>query len=231
MISKIRRAMTAPIRRKIRANDVARKRAKEARLPETSFLDEHLENCRLLVDRRELLEQMPRDAVVAEIGVDNGYFSQEILSVTQPGVLHLIDVWHTERFHEGKFDRVMHEFAEERRTGVVRIHRKLSLDAAQDFPDNYFDWVYIDTDHSYETTRQELEYYAPKMKANGIIAGHDYVKGNWLSGHRYGVIEAVQEFCVTSGWGLIFLTAETRENPSFAIRKLGGRVHQNYVDA
>ena len=38
-----------------------------------------------------------------------------------------------------------------------------------DFKDDYFDWIYIDTDHSYPTTIGELEAYAPKIKENGII--------------------------------------------------------------
>lgn len=98
--------------------------------------------------------------------------------------------------------------------------KKLSTDAAYDFPDNYFDWIYIDTDHTYETTRDELRLYAPKMKKGGIIAGHDYVHGNWISTFRYGVVEAVHEFCVQFGWEIIYLTIEPTENQSFAIRKI-----------
>lgn len=83
------------------------------------------------------------------------------------------------------------------------------------------DWIYIDTDHSYETTRDELRLYASKVKDGGIIAGHDYVKGNWITTYRYGVIEAVHEFCVGNDWELIYLTAEPLESQSFAIRKVG----------
>ncbi|MCU0386267.1 MAG: hypothetical protein MUE38_09580, partial [Flavihumibacter sp.] len=61
---------------------------------------------------------------------------------------------------------------------------------------------------------------APKLKPGGIIAGHDFIKGNWLSGYRYGVMEAVYEFCVTHNWELIFLTTETNDHPSFAIRRI-----------
>lgn len=96
----------------------------------------------------------------------------------------------------------------------------MSTEAAQDFEDGYFDWIYIDTDHSYETTRDELELYAPKMKPGGIIAGHDYKIGNWISMYRYGVIEAVHEFCVKHNWELIYLTVEPSESQSFANRKI-----------
>lgn len=181
---------------------------------------QHVQNCELLLDRENLLEQMPKNSIVAEIGVDEGEFSQSIFDIVQPDRLHLIDVWETDRYHDGKFKKVQDTFSSEIEDGDVQIHRKLSTEAVKDFEDKYFDWIYIDTDHSYETTRDELRLYASKVKDGGIIAGHDYVKGNWITTYRYGVIEAVHEFCVGNDWELIYLTAEPTENQSFAIRKI-----------
>jgi predicted O-methyltransferase YrrM len=89
----------------------------------------------------------------------------------------------------------------------------------QTFDNGYFDWVYIDTDHSYKLTRQELEICRDKVKDGGIIAGHDYHMGNWVEGHKYGVIEAVYSFCVDFEWEIIYLTSDIIE-ASFAIRRL-----------
>ena len=102
----------------------------------------------------------------------------------------------------------------------MKIHRKLSTEAVSDFEDNYFDWIYLDTDHSYELTSVELLKYAAKAKQNGVISGHDYSMGNWVESYRYGVIEAVHEFCVKHDWELIYLTLEPTENQSFAIRRI-----------
>ena len=102
----------------------------------------------------------------------------------------------------------------------MEIIRDLSFGAIVACPDSYFDWVYLDTDHTYDTTRRELELLRPKMKKGGIIAGHDYIFGNWDDGHRYGVIEAVREFCLTYQWEMIFLTHELDDHPSFAIREI-----------
>lgn len=112
-------------------------------------------------------------------------------------------MWGTDRFHDGKYEAVKNYFQEQINNEQVHIHKKLSTDAAFDFEDNYFDWIYIDTNHTYETTRDELRLYAPKMKKGGIIAGHDYVTGNWITTFRYGVVEAVHEFCVQFGWEII----------------------------
>ncbi len=37
---------------------------------------------------------------------------------------------------------------------------------------------------------------------------------------RYGVIEAVYEFCSKYNWEILFLTTELETNPSFAIKKI-----------
>ena len=42
------------------------------------------------------------------------------------------------------------------------------------FPDRYFDFVYVDGDHSYKGSKSDLRNYYPKVKRGGVIAGHDY---------------------------------------------------------
>jgi predicted O-methyltransferase YrrM len=111
-------------------------------------------------------------------------------------------------------------FREEIAAGKVVIDLGLSTDALPKFPDATFDWVYIDTDHGYPITAAELEIARTKVKPGGIIAGHDYVTGNWDGGIRYGVVEAVHEFCVKHDWELILLTHETDRHLSFAIRRI-----------
>ena len=46
--------------------------------------------------------------------------------------------------------------------------------AAGEFPDCFFDWVYIDGNHSYEAVRQDLELYWRKLKPGGYIVCDDY---------------------------------------------------------
>lgn len=193
---------------------------REEEIPKVPLKSENIQNCELLLNRDTLLKKMPKGSVVGEIGVDKGEFSRSIYNEAKPDKLHLIDIWNTERYNDGKFQMVRQAFSNEIEEGRVQIHRKLSTEAVDDFDDNYFDWIYIDTDHSYETTRDELNLYAPKLKEGGIIAGHDYEQGNWITTYRYGVIEAVHEFCVNNNWELLYLTAEPTENKSFAIRKI-----------
>ncbi len=200
-------------REKRRVVEAARSRT----LPSVEVQPRHLENAQLLTDRSELLRRLPRGAVVAEVGVNQGDFSQEILDLAQPQRLHLIDPWESERYHDGLMNKVRDRFRLQLDSGQVVLHRGYSTTELPQFEPGYFDWVYIDTTHTYDTTAQELEICRSRVKPDGIIAGHDYVTGNWESHFRYGVVEAVNEFCVRHDWQFIYLTHETHRHLSFAI--------------
>jgi spermidine synthase len=154
---------------------------------------------------------MPKDAVCAEIGVFKGDFTREILRVTEPRELHLIDPW--EQLGE-RYEHVWFEgMGETRPAGArkqverlvdrhpeARVHIGTSQDVIASFPDEYFDWVYLDSSHDYEQTVEELELLRRKVKPLGIIAGHDWFEN---PGHQFhGVYRAVNEFCEGHGWEL-----------------------------
>jgi len=182
--------------------------------------ERHIQNTKLLPNRFELLKLLPKNGVAAELGVAKGDFSEEILRITVPQKLHLIDFWGSERYNQSLKQKVLTKFERQIADEIIEINLGLSTTVVDSFENGYFDWIYIDTDHTYQTTKQELERYAPKMKPNGIIAGHDYVIGNWVSMARYGVVEAVHEFCLKYDWEIIYLTTEMSDFPSFAIRKI-----------
>lgn len=189
-------------------------------IPKVELRDEHLQHAKLIPSRKELLELLPKDGVVAELGVDKGDFSQLILSINKPKKLHLVDFWGSKRYNQDKRRKVEQMFKEQIENNKVEINLGLSTVVESSFDNEYFDWIYIDTDHSYATTIQELKLYAPKIKKGGIIAGHDYILGNWNGLVRYGVIEAVHQFCVENNWEIIYLTTELHNPPSFAIRRI-----------
>lgn len=189
-------------------------------IPKIDLEDKHIPNITILKNRSKLLEVLPKHGIVAELGVNRGEFSFEIMKVNQPKELHLVDAWGSERYHGGLRKVVETTFEKDIAVGRVQIHQGYSTEMASKFPDGFFDWIYIDTDHSYSVTRDELQAYKHKIKPGGIIAGHDYIQGNWGRILRYGVMEAVHEFCVQEDWELVFLTTEMSNSPSFAIRKI-----------
>ena len=180
---------------------------------------EHIAGCKILVNRMELLEMLPHHGNVAELGVDEGAFSRNILEISQPKTLTLVDVWHTARYNRNKAEGVYSKYASEICNVSIRIIEKLSTEAADDCEDDEFDWIYIDTDHSYQTTIRELEKWQAKIKQNGYICGHDYDMGDVVTGRLYGVIEAVSEFCIKYNWKFKYLTIDNHEGRSFCITR------------
>jgi SAM-dependent methyltransferase len=154
--------------------------------------------------RWRLLELMPKRAICAEIGVYKGDFSRDILRVTQPSELHLIDGWWMVEGDAYDVGWYLEQGTADTRTAYHEVqelaarHPQCSVHIGDDlkilptFPENYFDWVYLDTSHTYDQTIKELEALRRVVKPNGLIAGHDWYPD---PEHVYnGVYEAVTEY-------------------------------------
>jgi predicted O-methyltransferase YrrM len=66
-----------------------------------------------------------------------------------------------------------------------------SLDASCKLPDQYFDFVFLDSSHEYEMTKVEILLWWRKIKPGGILAGHDAIGIE-------GVANAVREIIPTA---------------------------------
>ncbi|MES2810784.1 MAG: class I SAM-dependent methyltransferase [Bacteroidota bacterium] len=205
---------------KVTGNTIAGRIKTDLRIPQVKLRLENIKNLKTLLDREVLLEHLPKNSIVAEIGVDRGEFSDLILQLTSPQKLHLIDAWQGGKYHGELQALVERKFESQLQQNAVVLNVGLSTDVLATMADSYFDWVYLDTDHSYSVTKQELDILKFKVKPGGIIAGHDYISYDFIGHTRYGVIEAVNEFCVNEQWEIIYLTAETNQYRSFAIRKI-----------
>jgi hypothetical protein len=78
----------------------------EKQVPEIPLTENNMRNCELLLNRSILLSRLKMGGIIAEIGVDQAVFSEQILKVTEPALLHLVDSWRSERYHAGKSDGV-----------------------------------------------------------------------------------------------------------------------------
>jgi hypothetical protein len=179
----------------------------------------HTDAGRLLPTREALLDAMPKYGIVAEVGVGGGNFAAEILRRCMVQRFHLVDAWSSERY-ASDFELVRTRFAGELATGLAEINRGVSEEVLSSFPDSYFDWVYIDSDHGYATTLSELSICRHKVRPGGSIAGHDFCVGNVTKLLCYGVIQAVNDFCIEHNWGYDYLTMESHGHFSFCIRAL-----------
>lgn len=159
-------------------------------------------------ERLELLSRMPKGSICAEIGVWKGVFSRQILEITLPSRLYLIDPWllqpeFSERLYGGRvaknqrdmdriYEGVRHQLE---RLPNVSILRGFSEEVLAEFSDGYFDWLYIDGNHEYEYVLKDLELAFLKIRPGGLITGDDYT---WTprEGPKgyFPVKQAVQQF-------------------------------------
>lgn len=98
----------------------------------------------------------------------------------------------------------------------VEIMKEFSAEAVKSFEDNSLDFAYIDANHCYDSVRQDIELWWPKVKAGGYLCGHDY-----LNSKEFGTVievkSAVDDFISNINFNEGFVTNE--EYPSWFIKK------------
>jgi hypothetical protein len=162
---------------------------------------------------------LPKRGVGAELGVFKGQFSPILLNHTCAAKLHLIDPWYfLNAYWDWGFGNrstvdalvgVLRSFKKEIEAGRVAVHVGDDRAVLANFPDRYFDWVYIDSSHSYEHTCDELHILRNKVKETGVIAGDD-----WLPNpidQLHGVHKAVNEFVGFGEYQIIYSDESTMQ--------------------
>jgi hypothetical protein len=195
------------------------KKNKLLKLEYTELKQYHISKMQVLLNRDLMLKYFPVNSIIAEIGVDEGDFTKRIIDTCAPKKMHLIDSWSSTRYPEKKYNFVRDRFSKEISKNIIELNRGFSTTILENFPDNYFDWVYLDTDHGFEITYSELLILHKKIKSGGIIAGHDYCRYSSNGKSRFGVVEAVNKFCVLNQYYFKYITMETHRHLSFAIIK------------
>ena len=169
-------------------------------------------------------EIIPRNTIGAELGVLKGEFSKILWKYARPEKLHLIDPFYFLNSHWAWTDgdkstvsaarRILKSFQKEIETGCVLLHIDDDLKVLESFPDDYLDWVYVDSSHTYQHTLAELQVLKLKVKKDGIIAGDDWHTD--MNHKHYGVAKAVKEFIGANEYSLIYSNSE---NLQWAIKK------------
>lgn len=146
-----------------------------------------LSDCKMCASREELVKQLPRRGRVAELGTERGHFARHILAACEPDELHLVDL---------DFSLLDQGVANDAR---VQLHNGMTHEVLAEFPDAYFDWIYVDADHSYAGVSRDAQAAASKVKPGGYLVFNDFAHMDPFLG-AYGVHRAVVDFAVTREW-------------------------------
>lgn len=162
--------------------------------------------------RQDMIRQIVKPhGVYAEIGVFKAEFSEFLYKTLSPEKLVLIDLF-TGTMGSGDQDGNNFQYVnlDSIYQGLINKYPNVSVlkgdsvSMLSTFPDNTFDMIYVDADHSYEGTTRDIEVAYAKIKNGGWLMGHDYemnmTKAKQV--YHFGVRQAVDEFCLKHGYSV-----------------------------
>jgi len=182
------------------------------KFPHSAVLSEqHIKNCKMVTDRYTLIDKLGlnKDSKICEVGVFNGDYSKEIIRRINPTELHLVDMNETVQL-----TNVIKE------NKCIKFFKGDSLSIMEKFEDETFDYIYIDADHTYNWVFHELSLAKNKIKKGGLIGCNDYIFYDHYANMKYGIVEAVNEFCVQNDFEIVFFAFHVQMFCDVVLRKI-----------
>ena len=136
-------------------------------------------------DFGELLENEGAKIGV-ELGVQEGIFAEHTLKHWHSAEKYvLVDAWKPlenyedlsnkkQTEHDKLYDKAMWRLSQFHNVDID-VCRNFTSKCAIRFPNEYFDYIYVDARHDFKGVTIDLNGWWPKLKPGGIFAGHDYV--------------------------------------------------------
>jgi hypothetical protein len=177
---------------------------------------------KIFENRNLMIESFPKNSVIAELGVFKGEFSKVIYDICKPSKLYLVDMFSGtvgsgdkdgENFQHAQLEDELVKIQDYFQDKNVDVLKSTTTDFLLSIEDESLDIVYIDADHSYRGVMTDLLLSWRKVKRNGLICGHDYVRDQY----NHDAKIAIDDFCKTLGLEIQMLTQDGC--PSFCIIK------------
>ena len=195
----------------------------------------HVEGARLYGDRKDMVRALraSEHGVIAEIGVALGDFSDFLIKELRPTKFIAFDIF---TMHESPV--IWGRPSSELFTGLTQMQFfqkrfashgdqvALEIGSSQQtlarYPDTYFDMIYIDAAHDYESVRADAALASQKIKPTGTIIFNDYIMHDHVTGSPYGVVQAVNESINNNPWRVVGMSLQRDMFCDLAIQKMPG---------
>lgn len=135
----------------------------------------------------------------AEIGVSQGYFSEAMFKAIPNLKLYCVDIW--QPYRENRWGGTPERNTNNYQIALDRLKkynatlvREMSMEAVKRFKENSLDFVFIDSNHSFDYVMQDLIEWTKRVRTGGIVSGDDY-----YAFRGAGVIEAVNAYTRAHG--------------------------------
>jgi predicted O-methyltransferase YrrM len=115
---------------------------------------------------------------------------------------------------------VTDRFAKEIAAGVVQVHHGDSVAVLDAMSPGSLDWVYIDGDHTYEGVARDLAAARRVVAPGGLILLNDYTFLSPLELTKYGIMEAVHEFCLEHDYEFVGFGLQPTGYHDVALRRV-----------
>lgn len=170
-----------------------------------------------MFDHARSVEQLITEHEVkkmAEIGVWKSKFLKHVLRRKKVDEYWAIDQWTKlgeQHGHMGKrsmddWDSLYwHACALMQWFPALKVVRMESERAASVFPNGYFDLAFIDASHFYEDVKRDINIWLPKVRAGGMLCGHDYGDGRKCRGVKRAVNELFGDYNVMVMPGTVWM--------------------------
>jgi hypothetical protein len=180
------------------------------------------------INHRHVLPQFLKNnsfKIICELGVADGNHFLNLLKYAEPELLVGVDIWtndgdflhcdyvfdKTKEFIGEKYKNLLEKTKDDNRVILIRNY---TSNACKLFEDGFFDFVYIDADHSFKGSYEDMRLWWPKVKKNGILSGHDCQNKGYKR-----VKKALDKFLLDIAGQYSFLHFTSGRCPSFFILK------------
>ena len=155
-----------------------------------------LKNIKVYSDREEFILSLNNNISILEIGTLAGDYADLLLKIN-PKNLDLLDTYESNDIHglnrfnkNNHYEYVKNKYKDYKNIKLIKGLSDLMLPVLNK---KYYDYIYIDADHKYESINNDLYNSIKLLKENGIIGLNDYLMFD-KNNNEYGTVFAVNKF-------------------------------------